>query len=145
MRIPTRPRAPGVSVNITPLIDVIFLLIIFFLAASHFGRTTAQNLPDLPESSHGKGITKNPLSIDVSVFADGALTLNEKPATLDEVRSALGNGFTQHGDKFEMYLSGDKDADYARVKPVLQAYQEEFLAILKQRQITGLNLTVLKK
>ena len=39
MRIPTRVRQLGVSLNLTPLIDIVFLLVIFFLVASHAART----------------------------------------------------------------------------------------------------------
>lgn len=145
MRIPTRPRESGVNVNITSLIDVIFLLIIFFLAASHFGRTTAQNLPELPEARSGDAVTKNPLSIDVNVFADGTLTLQNAPATLAQVEAAIHDGLIKHGESFGVYLNGEKTADFSHIKPILLAYQNEFLTVIGKRTITGLNFSVLKQ
>ncbi|MBM4074764.1 MAG: biopolymer transporter ExbD, partial [Planctomycetes bacterium] len=38
MRLPSTQIQRGLTFNITPLIDVVFLLIIFFLVASHFIR-----------------------------------------------------------------------------------------------------------
>jgi len=48
MRIPTRVRQLGVSLNLTPLIDIVFLLVIFFLVASHAARTESTEPVDLP-------------------------------------------------------------------------------------------------
>jgi biopolymer transport protein ExbD len=144
MRVPTRTRELGVTVNITSLIDVIFLLIIFFLAASHFGRTSSTNLPDLPEAVSGEPITKNPLSLDVNVYADGKLLLGESEATIDQIRAALKDGFAKHGADFGMYVNGDRGATYGQIKPLLQMYQEVFLEAIGKREVTGLNFSVLK-
>ncbi|MCA9048548.1 MAG: biopolymer transporter ExbD, partial [Planctomycetaceae bacterium] len=39
VRIPSKVSRSELQFNITPLIDVVFLLIIFFLVASHFARS----------------------------------------------------------------------------------------------------------
>lgn len=53
MRIPTRGREGGLKFNLTPLIDVVFNLIIFFLAASHFAQSEAVDRVLLPDARSG--------------------------------------------------------------------------------------------
>src|SRR5438552_1694108 len=54
MRLPTRGRSGGLKFNLTPMIDVVFNLIIFFLAASHLARSEALEPVKLPEASTGR-------------------------------------------------------------------------------------------
>ena len=42
MKIPGRSRGGSLKFNITPMIDVVFNLIIFFLVASHYARSEAK-------------------------------------------------------------------------------------------------------
>ena len=53
MRIPVR-RTSQLRFNITPLIDIVFLLIIFFLVASHFVRSELQEPIELPAAREGE-------------------------------------------------------------------------------------------
>ena len=54
MRVPTRPRQPGIRFNITPLIDIVFLLIVFFLAATHLTQNEKLEAVELPEASQNE-------------------------------------------------------------------------------------------
>ena len=51
MKVPVRPRQFGLSFNITPLIDIVFLLVIFFLIASHVARSESQEPVALPTAT----------------------------------------------------------------------------------------------
>ena len=50
-----RTRREEVGVNLTPLIDVVFLLLIFFMVSTTFTRETQLQL-DLPESASGEPV-----------------------------------------------------------------------------------------
>ncbi len=54
MKIPTRGRQMGLSFDITPLIDVVFQLIIFFLAATYIIRSDASEKVQLPKATQAK-------------------------------------------------------------------------------------------
>ena len=54
MRLPHYPRQRAIQLNMTPLIDVVFLLIIFFLVSSHLARQETQVELDLPTASSGE-------------------------------------------------------------------------------------------
>ncbi len=53
MRIPT-PRRSAVAFNMTPMIDIVFQLIIFFLVSSHLAQSQSQFELDLPTASSGQ-------------------------------------------------------------------------------------------
>ena len=66
-------RRPEVSINLTPLIDVVFLLLIFFMVSTSFSELT-QLVVDLPEAAGSPATTDNALILTVDVA--GNMTLN---------------------------------------------------------------------
>lgn len=66
-------RRPEVSINLTPLIDVVFLLLIFFMVSTSFSELT-QLVVDLPEAEGSPATTDNALILTVDVA--GNMTLN---------------------------------------------------------------------
>ena len=68
-------RALG-SLNLTPLIDVVFLLLIFFLVATEFAQEEARSIPvKLPEAAEARPITARLKDIYVSVDEQGGYYL----------------------------------------------------------------------
>ena len=66
-------RRPEVSINLTPLIDVVFLLLIFFMVSTSFSELT-QLVVDLPEAEGSPATADNALLLTVDVA--GNMTLN---------------------------------------------------------------------
>ncbi|MBT6848587.1 MAG: biopolymer transporter ExbD, partial [Planctomycetaceae bacterium] len=56
MQTPRYARSKETGFNMTPMIDVVFLLIIFFLVSSHLARQETQLELDLPEASSGEQV-----------------------------------------------------------------------------------------
>lgn len=81
-----------VSVNLTPLIDVVFLLLIFFMVSTTFTRETQLKL-DLPESASGDPVeNRNLEQIEVLISAAGEVMINGKALInpgLDTLQTAL--------------------------------------------------------
>lgn len=81
MRLPTQynQRTP-LRFNITPLIDVVFLLIIFFLVASHFVRSEQAEPVDLPLAGSGKiDVENSPYRLTVTISRDGNYFIGGEP------------------------------------------------------------------
>lgn len=73
-----RTRRAEVDINLTPLIDVVFLLLIFFMVSTTFTRETQLQL-DLPESASGEPVENQNLEqIEVLISAAGEVTINGK-------------------------------------------------------------------
>jgi biopolymer transport protein ExbD len=120
MRVPTRRRQLGVSVNITSLIDVIFLLIIFFLAASHFVRSEAREKIDLPAALEGEDEPRESGGrVVITITEAGGLSVTGREVSLDEVRRMLFDGFAKDGEQFEVRIRGDRRVPYKTIEPLM--------------------------
>lgn len=64
-------------INLTPLIDVVFLLLIFFMVSTTFTRESHLQI-DLPEASAQPGEVQAE-QVDVVINADGEISVNGKP------------------------------------------------------------------
>ena len=97
-----RPRpASAVDVNLTPLIDVVFLLLIFFMVSTTFTKETHLEI-DLPEASAEPTDQKQEDKIEVVINAMGGYSINgralvnNEPATLSKaLRETAGKDRSQ--------------------------------------------------
>jgi biopolymer transport protein ExbD len=69
-----RQRLEEVNVNLTPLIDVVFLLLIFFMVSTTFTKETHLSI-DLPEA-HGEASADLPEQIEILINESGEYTIN---------------------------------------------------------------------
>lgn len=86
-----RPRQPeSVDINLTPLIDVVFLLLIFFMVTTTFNRSSELkiSLPAASQSAEEQQVEKIELVIDAGgrYFIDGRELVNTQ---LETVMAAL--------------------------------------------------------
>jgi biopolymer transport protein ExbD len=86
VRFPRRRRDP-VEVNLTPLIDVVFLLLIFFMVSTTFETRQALEL-ELPESVTGVAAEVSPLTLVVT--AEGRYRLDGRALSAEGLGEALG-------------------------------------------------------
>ncbi|ACE84501.1 ExbD/TolR family protein [Cellvibrio japonicus] len=71
-----RQKVDNDGINLTPLIDVVFLLLIFFMVSTTFTRETHLSV-DLPEAT-GKPSSDTPKLIEILIAADGSYSVNGK-------------------------------------------------------------------
>ncbi|MBW3543820.1 MAG: biopolymer transporter ExbD [Planctomycetes bacterium] len=120
MRVPSGQRRSGLRFNITPLIDVVFLLIIFFLVASHFVRTETAEAVDLPSATQEAAqVEESPRLLVITVRADGSLSVRGREATSAEVDAMIAAGHTEDGGEFEVRIRGDRSVPYRAIEPLL--------------------------
>ena len=120
MRIPTRTLDRGFAFNITPLIDVVFLLIIFFLVASHFIRNENVERVDLPLASQGKDDDESSSRFVVTVASTGELLLGTTVITPEEFEQRLQILIAKNGaGPTELRIRADRNVVYSRVEPLL--------------------------
>jgi biopolymer transport protein ExbD len=73
-----RQRQEEANVNLTPLIDVVFLLLIFFMVSTTFTRETQLKL-DLPEAASGEQVdSREQQQIELTISANGDIAINDK-------------------------------------------------------------------
>ncbi|RTZ61153.1 MAG: biopolymer transporter ExbD, partial [Gammaproteobacteria bacterium] len=74
MRFRDETRNRDVEVNLTPLIDVVFLLLIFFMVTTTFRQETKLQI-ELPESSSEQSLSQTDNTLQVEINADGKFAL----------------------------------------------------------------------
>ncbi|MCH2211654.1 MAG: biopolymer transporter ExbD [Fuerstiella sp.] len=124
MRLPARFSGRGtLQFNITPLIDVVFLLIIFFLVASHFVRSENSEAVDLPQVSVAS-TDENPVHrITITILADGSYSLGGIRRTQDDVLQRItGLAVTAHSEDSspEVRIRADRNGQFGRIRPLIE-------------------------
>ena len=95
----------NLTLNIAPLIDVVLLLIIFFMLTSHFIEEAGINLT-LPTS---KTATPQEIShIVVSITKDEKIFLNDRPVSIEKLSSYL-EPLIGKREKKEVVVKVDRD------------------------------------
>jgi len=106
-----------VEVNLTPLIDVVFLLLIFFMVTTTFDRDAKINI-NLPTTQNAVASPmKMPLEVIIDgqgkYFVDGREVLNNKPETLFR---AMTQALNERGEKAPpLVISADAGTNYQAV------------------------------
>jgi len=77
----------GLDINITPLIDIVFLLLIFFMVSTSFDDINRIDV-DLPKASATNNKTESK-SITISIQKDGAIYIDKQQLSLTELESRL--------------------------------------------------------
>ena len=114
---------PEVTLELVPLVDVVFLLLIFFMVTTTFVSETKIDL-SLPEAASGEGIDSEISAISLNVDKDGRYSVNG--VLLDQHdRSAIAESLllsTRPGDPNQVIvLSADYRSEYQSVVTALDA------------------------
>lgn len=123
-------RRGDLLLDMTPLIDVVFLLLIFFLITTTFIRDREDIVPiSLPTGSAQPRSTEPVESVTVHVDAQGSYVLSRTGAdaalqlTADELRRELTTYFETNPD-LTVLLRGDRGGSYGSVMDVWMMAQE---------------------
>lgn len=125
MKIPVQGGRTGLHFNMTPMIDVVFLLIIFFLVSSHLAKQEVQANVELPAAASGHEPTEveQPrVTINV-VFRDGVylLLFGAEQVTPEVLQQRIRASRERLGDNLEVRIRADHRVPYAFVEPVMVA------------------------
>lgn len=120
MRIPRHPRGAIQGVNMTPMIDVVFQLIIFFLVSSHLAQHEARLPVPLPLAASGLADAVDGGSrVTINVLADGQMTLAGRPLDGVELASRLRTRLDEIGPDLEVRLRSDRTVAYRYIDHIL--------------------------
>jgi len=127
MRSPTNSGRGSIGFNMTPMIDVVFLLIIFFLVSSHLARQETQVAVDLPDAATSDRPEEEDVRrLIVNVLSETEILVGSQPiepARLEtllnyESQRSLGAGNTR---PLEVRIRTDRTVPYHVVEPILLA------------------------
>ena len=111
------------SLNLTPMIDIVFLLIIFFMVGTKFTELERKITLRVPEVTDRGALSAAPERRIVNVYRDGTITLDGQTVTLDELTSQLTEVRRQYED-LGVLVRGDAESYFQGVASVLNACRQ---------------------
>lgn len=110
-----------VGIDLTPLIDVVFLLLIFFMVTTTFTRES-NLLVNLPEAN-GQQLLEQPFRIDILVARNGAYSINGQPLADGRVESLMARiGELASGDNtVPITITADAETTHQAVVRAMDA------------------------
>ena len=125
MQIPKPDKKPSVTFNMTPMIDVVFLLIIFFMVTSNIVQQEALVAVDLPtaKTSQMPGSSESSTrKVTINVTGEDHLFLGMTPVNREQLRQYL-IGLTieqsRFGKPLEVNIRTDRRVPYRAIEPLL--------------------------
>jgi biopolymer transport protein TolR len=110
-----RGRAPISDINITPMVDVMLVLLIVFMVAAPL-MTTGVPI-DLPQSK-AQAMPLQSKPITVTVEPDGALSIEGAAVTLETLVTTIA-GLASEGTDERLYVRGDTNTAYGAIMTVM--------------------------
>ncbi len=119
-----KEKPEPVNLDITPLIDVVFLLLIFFMVSTTFEHNSEINIT-LPSSS--KEVTEaKPDAVNVGLDAQGNVYINDNAlvnAQMETIKNALSEALVGLNEP-PIIISADADASHQSVVKVMDAARQ---------------------
>ena len=111
------------ALNLTSMIDVLFLLIIFFMVATKFDEMERNIEVAVPEVAQAGEAMPPPRPLVVSVLADGQVELDGASVTLNELTSRLSAARTPLTEP-TVVIRGDAQCPFQHIASALAACQQ---------------------
>lgn len=118
MLIRAKNEREPVSIEMTPMIDMVFLLLIFFLVATTFHQEERELQVALPVAQAAGPISATLREIIVNVDSEGSIIVGGQAVTLDALRSLVADAVAVNPAQ-KVTVRGDRATAYANVVSVL--------------------------
>ena len=109
------------TLSLTPLIDVVFLLLIFFLVATRFAEEDRELDVMLPSASEAKPLTVQPKELTINIDQRGQYFVEHKILGPDEIEQILKQRVTNNPTNQSVIIRSDKRVQLEHVVFVLNA------------------------
>ena len=115
------------SLNLTPMIDILFLLIIFFMVGSKFTEMERAVDLDVPQVSDLGALTAAPEKKVINIFHDGRVMLGTREVSLTDLQTELAASRAEYQD-LGVLVRGDSDVPFQQVATVLTTVRQAGIA-----------------
>jgi biopolymer transport protein ExbD len=111
-------KSSAIQFQLAPMIDVVFLLLCFFMTTTLYSQWETEVDITLPTAATGENLQRMAGEIIINVFEDGNLIINGRQLTLDELAELL----LRVSDLFPgqpVVIRGDEATDYGTIMQVM--------------------------
>ena len=120
MRVPQVSQRSAAATNMTPMIDVVFLLIIFFLVSSHLAKRETRMPLDLPSAKSIDSGIESADRLTIQIADGGQIQIGAVPTSPERLSSLLIAHQRDHGAASAVRIRTDKTVPYGVVEPLLR-------------------------
>lgn len=107
------------GINLTPMIDCVFLLLIFFLVATRFEELEREMPIVLPQASEAMPLTSKPKELFVNVDHEGHYIVRAQPLTAAELLAVLKQAADANPGRQTVIIRADKRCVWEHVVEVM--------------------------
>ncbi len=129
MKLPEEPDIPA-TINIVPMIDVIFAILAFFIMSSLFLTKLEGLSVNLPKASSAQQQQATE-PIAVTIDDNGTISLNRQPITLDQLETEIKKLVNVNQERL-VIVNADEKVTHGKVVAVMD----------KLREIPGVRLAI---
>lgn len=119
MAISRRNATEEPTINLTPMIDVVFLLIIFFMVGTKFSDSESRIDVNLPRVDQNQSLVRGPDRRVVSINQFGETSLDDQPMALDQIRQTLALQAASFPE-LKVVVGGDAQVSHQQFVEVMQ-------------------------
>jgi biopolymer transport protein ExbD len=123
MKIRRASESSGSLIDVTPLVDMMFTLVLFFLVTTSFTEEERDVQVNLPDAVEGKTLSDVAPVITVNVRQDGTYFLLDRTMDLAELKQAVIEAIKTKPDQ-KVLVRGDKLALHGYVAAAVLACKE---------------------
>lgn len=120
-------RERQMQVDITSMIDVVFLLIVFFMATAQFVRTSRAEV-DLPREMGEQDEQPDEAGLVINIDAEGRIVVNDRVVTLDtlaeQVREQVRDTADGQPEGVKLLIRADRTAGAGSLNAVVRRLEE---------------------
>ena len=121
MNLRPRQKRSDLLVDLTPMIDVVFLMLIFFMVSTSFTANNSIKM-DLPQSK-AQAANKEEKQVVISIKADGQLYVQDERVKDADLRRRILN-ITKGDPNMRVVIRADADARHKRLVYTLDTIRE---------------------
>ncbi len=120
------------DIPISSMIDIVFLLIIFFVVTASMDKEIEDESINLTNAPHGKPIKKkDSRAVTINIRKNGTVNVSGRIVSMGTVSDILTNAAAQYGTDIPIIIRGDRNTMHGYVKKVLEAVTETQLYRVK--------------
>jgi len=120
MRLASKNVQEDPIIMMAPMIDCVFLLLIFHLVTGVYARLEQEMGITVPTADASQPSRRTPGEIIINLVSDGTIIVNRRELTLEELNEILMKVGQLYKDQ-SVIIRGDRDAKYGRVIAILDA------------------------
>ena len=120
MRVRESDLFEDAGLNLAPMIDVVFLLLIFFMVATNFSQEQEQLDVNLPDSNAGEA-AESAQEITIVLHADGRIFVNDEAMPEDRLPLRMRE-LAGEDSALPVTICGDREVALQRVDAVMDAF-----------------------